>query len=49
LAKPGGTHPSLAMVRARSRPAGSWLVWAEDFKDDPQQQRHVKEQADVAE
>ena len=48
-AKPGATHPSLATVRARSRSAGSWLAWAEDFEDDPQQQRHAKEQADVAE
>lgn len=29
--------------------AGSWLAWAEDFEDDSQQQRHAKEQADVAE
>jgi hypothetical protein len=28
---------------------GSWLVWAEDFEDDPQQQRHAEEQAGVAE
>jgi hypothetical protein len=41
--------PSLATVRARSRSAGSWLAWAEDFEGDPQQQRHAKEQADIAE
>jgi hypothetical protein len=29
--------------------AGSWLAWAEDFEDDPQQQRHAKEQAGVTE
>ena len=38
-----------ACVRSRSRLAGSWLAWAEDFEDDPQQQGHAKEQADVAE
>ena len=29
--------------------AGSWLAWAEDFEDDPQQQRHAEEKAGVAE
>ena len=43
-------HPSVAgHGESPVCSAESWLAWAEDFEDDPQQQRHAKEQAGIAE